>query len=329
MFPVFTGRRALILGILVLAAVALASPASAQTGTLRGTVVDAKDQPLDSVNITIEFKEGVTRTFKVKSNKRGEFIQIGLTPGQYKVTAEKDKLAQSFDARVRLGETTEVKFRLAPGEAGTSASKEAAETGAKIKGLFEQGVVASKAGDNDGAIAKFTEAVALLPECYDCLYNIGFAYSQKKDYAKAEESFKKAIEIKADYADAYNGLATVYNAEKKFAEAKEASNKAVELQNAAAAATPGGTAGPPNVDVLYNQGVIAWNAGEADAAQKKFQEVLKINPNHDDSHYQLAMTLVNQGKLAEATAEFEAYLKLAPDGQYAAQAKAIVAQLKK
>jgi len=329
MGSVLTGRRAIMLAIVASAAVILASPISAQTtGTIRGTVVDVKGQPADAVKITIEYKEGMTKKYEVKTNKRGEFIQIGLTPGQYKVTAEKDKLAQSFDARVRLGDTTEVKFKLAPGE-GTTASKEAAEKGAKIKALFDEGVTASKAADNDGAIAKFSEALALLPECYDCLYNIGYAYTQKKDYPKAEESFKKAIELKADYIEAYNGLATVYNAQKKFTEAGEASSKAAELQAAAAAATPGGAAGTANVDVLYNQGVIAWNAGKAEEAQKKFQEVLKINPNHADSHFQLGMTLVNQGKLTEATAEFDAYLKLAPDGQYAAQAKAILSQLKK
>ena len=41
------------------------------------------------------------------------------------------------------------------------------------------------------------------------------------------------------------------------------------------------------------------------------------------------MTLVNQGKLADAAVEFETYLKLAPEGQYAAQAKSLVAALKK
>jgi tetratricopeptide (TPR) repeat protein len=329
MLPVLTGRNAVMLAVIAFVVVALASPASAQTtGMLKGMVVDAKDQPLDAVKITIEFKEGISRKYEVKTNKKGEFIQIGLTPGQYKVTAEKDKLAQAFDARVRLGETTEVRFKLAPG-AGTTASKEAAEKGAKIKGLFDEGVIASKAGDNDGAIAKFSEALALLPECYDCLYNIGFAYTQKKEYEKAEEAFKKSLEIKADYIEAYNGLATVYNAQKKFADAAEASNKAAELQTAAAAASPGGIGGAANVDVLYNQGVILWNSGKAGEAQKKFQEVLAINPNHADSHYQLAMTFVNQGKLAEAAAEFETYIKLAPDGQYAAQAKAIAAQLKK
>ena len=41
------------------------------------------------------------------------------------------------------------------------------------------------------------------------------------------------------------------------------------------------------------------------------------------------MALVNEGKLAEAGAEFNQYLKMAPDGPNAATAKALVAQLPK
>ena len=41
------------------------------------------------------------------------------------------------------------------------------------------------------------------------------------------------------------------------------------------------------------------------------------------------MALLNEGKLPDAVGSFETYLKLAPDGQFAAQAKAMVAQLKK
>jgi TolA-binding protein len=41
------------------------------------------------------------------------------------------------------------------------------------------------------------------------------------------------------------------------------------------------------------------------------------------------MALLNEGKLPEAIAAFEKYLSLAPEGQYAAQAKAMLAQLKK
>ena len=41
------------------------------------------------------------------------------------------------------------------------------------------------------------------------------------------------------------------------------------------------------------------------------------------------MALLNEGKLPEAVTEFETYVKLAPDGQYATQAKGMIAQLKK
>ena len=47
-----------------------------------------------------------------------------------------------------------------------------------------------------------------------------------------------------------------------------------------------------------------------------------------DAHYWLGMALVNAGTPAEAKPHFETYLKLAPTGQYADTAKAIVASIK-
>lgn len=326
MGPVLSGRRALILAIAALVAVAWALPVAAQsTGMVKGKVIDGKNQPVDGAKITIEFKEGITRKHETKSSKKGEFIQIGLPPGNYKVTAEKQGLGmQSFDVRVRLGDAAEVNFVLAPGM--TQQTKEDAAKTAAIKAVFDEGVAASRAGNHDLAIQKFTEASTLLPGCYDCFYNIGYAHTQKKEFDLAEAAFKKSLELKADYVEAYNGLATVYNAQKRFEDAQAASTKAAEIAAAAGPAGGGGTAG---VDALYNQGVILWNAGKAVEAMEKFQEALKVNPDHADSHYQLGMGFLNQGKLTEAVTAFETYLKLAPEGQYAAQAKGIVSQLKK
>jgi tetratricopeptide (TPR) repeat protein len=323
MLPVTTGRRALLIASAVLAAIVVAFPAAAQTGMVKGKVVDQQGQPVEGAKITIEFKEGVSRKYELKTNKRGEFTQIGLSPGGYKVTAEKEKLGmQAFDVRVHLGEASEVNFQLAPGVAGPT--KEDQEKLAAIKKVFEEGVAASRDGNFDTAIAKFTEGTTILPNCYDCYYNIGYAQAQKKDYEKAEAAFKKAIELKADYIEAYNGLATIYNAQKRFDDAAAASQKAASLATAA-----GGAAGGGGVDALYNQGVIAWNAGKAEDAKKAFEDAIKVDPKHANSHYQLAMCLINLGKLPEAVTEFETYLQLAPDGQYAATVKAMVAQLKK
>ncbi len=324
MLPVLTGRRALLVTLAVLLAVAIATPGFAQsTGMVKGKVFDAQDKPVDGAKVTIAFKDGISRTYEVKTNKKGEFIQIGLPPGNYTVTAEKEKLgSQAFDARVRLGEAAEVNFKLVPGAGGPT--KEDVAKAASVKKLFDEGVAASRSNDHDGALAKFNEAAVLLPTCFDCYYNIGFAYAQKKDYVQSEAAFKKALELKPDYVEAYNGLATIYNAQKKFDEAQAASQKAAEL-----AAAAGPSAGGGSVDALYNQGVIAWNAGKAEDAKASFEAAIKANPAHADSHYQLGMCFVNLGKLPEAAEMFEKYLTLAPDGQYAAQAKAMVATLKK
>ncbi len=233
------GRRPWLLAFAAVAALAIALPAAAQsTGLVKGVVKDDKGQPVDGAKITIEFQDGVNRKFDGKSDKKGEFLQIGLPPGSYKITAEKDKLSAAQIVRVRIGQTAETSLVLGAAAAGGNA--EAAKKSAELKKAFDEGVEASHAGRQDDAVAAFTRAAEVNPTCYDCYYNIGFAESQKKDYEKAEASYKKAIELKPDYAEAYTGLANVYNAQRKFDEASAASAKANELGGGAAAGAAGG-----------------------------------------------------------------------------------------
>ena len=312
-----------LLGKIALACVALvlfALPAAAQ-GMIQGTVLDAQGQPVDGAKITIEQSDGVTRKFETKTDKKGSFIQIGLQSAGYKVTAEKDKLTATANTRVSQRGPANVRLVLGGG-AGNDPTV-AAKT-AELRKAFDEGVAQSRAGQYDASIESFNKALAVNPNCQDCLFNIGYAYAQKKELDKAEENYKKAILVKPDYAEAYNGLANIYNAQRKFDEAAAASAKANELT----ASAPGGLAGG-NADSLYNQGVILWNSGKIPDAKKAFEQAIAANPNHAESHYQLAMALVNEGKLAEAATEFNSYLKLAPDGPNAATAKALVAQLPK
>ena len=69
---------------------AFALPAAAQTGMVKGTVKDAKGQPVEGAKVSIDFSGGMTAT-ESKTNKKGEFVQVGLPSGPYKVTAEKDR----------------------------------------------------------------------------------------------------------------------------------------------------------------------------------------------------------------------------------------------
>jgi tetratricopeptide (TPR) repeat protein len=310
MTQIFTSRVTAVLMTLLLG---FAPAAFAQSTMVRGKVVDAKDQPVPGVTITVESLTGSGQKLTTKTDKKGEFVQLLTQSGNYKVTATDAKIGSaSNDTRVVLGKASEMKIVLAPTTAANDAGKAAA-----LKKVFEEGVAASRANNHDEAIAKFNEALVMAPACFDCQFNIGVALMAKKDEKAAEEAWKKAIEMKPDYAEALNALSTLYNNQKRFDEAAAMSAKA---------ASGGGTGG---ADATFNQGIILWNQGKIADAKVKFEETLKANPNHADAHYQLGMALLNEGKLAEAVAEFEGYVKLAPDGQYATQAKGMIAQLKK
>lgn len=321
------GRHVWLLVFACLTVLAFALPAGAQTGIVKGTVKDAKGQPIEGAVISMDFTGGTNRHTELKTNKKGEFVQVGVQLGPYKVTATKDGVGQEvLETRVRMGNASNLDFVLgAPGGAAAPPSKEDVAKSAELTKVFEEGVAASKAGNSDEAIAKFTRTIELNPKCSDCLYNLGYAYAQKKDYDNAITAYKNAIEAKPNNADAYNGLANVYNAQHKFDEAGAASAKASELSSVLGA---GGVVGG-NINSMYNQGVILWNGGKFPEAKKQFEAVVKADPNHADSHYWLGMALVNEGNLTGAVPEFETYLKLAPDGPNAATAKAIVAQFKK
>jgi tetratricopeptide (TPR) repeat protein len=300
--------------------IGLAPAALAQTAILKGKVIGPDGKPVQGAAIVIEFAGGVTRKFEVKSDRRGEFIQIGLQPGTYKVTATVEKLGTvSQQTTLKLGAPGEVEFNFAKAAAG-GADPAAAAKAAALKKSFEEGVAASQAKDFDTAIAKFNEAATTAPNCYDCYYNIGYAYSQKKQEKEAEAAWLKAIELKADYAEALNALATLYNNQKRFDEASAMSAKAAAV---------GGGAGGGNADAIYNQGIILWNQGKIPEAKVKFEEALKANPNHAEANFQLGMAQLNGGDIPAAITSFEKYLQIAPTGQFAAQAKGMLAQLKK
>ena len=317
------GRHLWLVACAALVAMAITMPAAAQsTGMVRGVVKDAAGKTVEGAKVIVE-AEGNNRRFETKSDKKGEFVQIGLAPGAYKVSAEKDK---------QVSAPTPVTVRISPGApltlvigaGGGGASPEAVAKNAELKKTFEEGVAASRAGNHDDAIAKFQHAAELNATCYDCYYNIAYSQTQKKDFEKAEAAYKKAIELKADYGEAYSGLANIYNMQRKFDEAAAASAKAMELSGAGGGAATGG-----NPDALFNQGVILWNAGKIADAKKQFEATIAAKPDHAEAHYQLGMALVNEGNLAAAGAEFEKYVQLAPNGPNAATAKGILATIKK
>jgi tetratricopeptide (TPR) repeat protein len=308
------GARLVAAATLAFAFVAAGVPAAAQTtGQVKGKVVDGKGQPVDKAAVTIEFKGGVNLKREVKTNKKGEFIQVGLQPGPYLITVKAEAGVAEDQVQVGLGNAPEVNLTVKPPATGMSAEETA------FRKLFEEGVQAAGAKNQDVAIAKFSEAVKMQADCYACYMNIGSGYREKNEADKAEAAYKKAAELKPDDAKPIQALADLYNATGKREEAAAMATKAAAM----GAASGGGSA-----QDSYNQGVILWNAGKIAEAKTQFEASVKADPNYADANYWVGMANLNGGNMPEAIKYFENYLKLAPNGPMAAQAKGVLDSIK-
>jgi tetratricopeptide (TPR) repeat protein len=309
-------RRAVVAGcILAVTLLVVPAPAHAQSGSIKGKVTDAQGNPVDGATISLESTDKGGKPITTKSNKRGEYMQVGLSPGHYKVTAQKDDLKVLKETDVHL-DMLNFDIKLVAGGAGGGAaaggvSKEEAAKNEKVKAAFAEGVQLSRDGKSDEAVAKFMEVAAALPTCAECYLNIGTVQMDAKKYDEAAAAFNKSIELKPT-PEAYDGLANVYNAQKKFAEAEAAGKKAMELSAGAAGAAGG--AGGASASSLYNQAVILWNQNKAQEAAEKLETATKTDPNFPEAHYLLGKAYINLGKLPDSAKELQEYLRLAPNG---------------
>lgn len=299
--------------IAVAALLISATFASAQTGGVRGKILDEKGTPIEAVAVKMEFQGGVTLVFDSKTNKKGEFMQIGLRPGNWKFTYVKEGF-QPFAApmRISLGDATvlpDTKLFSAKAAAG------GAPGGEDIGKVFGEAVAKLQAADYDGAIAAFEAMIVKNPSLAEAHYNKAFAQYQKKDYPAAEASLKRALEVKADYSDARVLLSNIYTAQGM-------KDKALEVMSSAS-----GGADPKQ---LFNLGLALLNSGKGEEATAAFMKVEAAEPGNVEVQYYLATAALNAGKTEECVTRLEKYLAMGPKSdQNKATATGLLGALKK
>ena len=88
----------------------LAPPVEAQTaGAARGRVVDDLKEPVADAKVVLEYLGGMTRKYEVKTNKNGDYMQVGLSPGRYRFTASKEGYVDAgLEMKISIGLATDI-----------------------------------------------------------------------------------------------------------------------------------------------------------------------------------------------------------------------------
>ena len=129
------------------------------------------------------------------------------------------------------------------------------------------GIALAMRGQLDDAMAHFRKGLENLPNNAEAHYNFGLALASCGRLDEAMAHFAKAVEIRPDYADAHNNLGNVLTARGRPAEAIAHFRKTLEIRPADAAAN-------------YNLGLALAATGRPAEAVVHYRKALEIRPHN-------------------------------------------------
>ena len=163
--------------------------------------------------------------------------------------------------------------------------------------------------DYPGSIKLFERAIQAYPNYYEAYAQMGLAYMKMKDTAESEKSLRKSIGLSQEhYPDALVMLAMLFSSTKRFADAEPLARKAVELDS----------------NSWHAQSELAQvllGLKRFDEAEKFAEEAVKLQPDNPLLRLLLADVHISLGNDPALLDDFNAYLKLAPNGNFAEQVR--------
>ncbi len=322
----------LLFAILALAVCAPPVFAQGASGSVKGVCKDSQGNPVvDGVVVWANMDNG--QKYNLKTNKKGEYFSLGLTPGKYLVTLYKNaddvKANKEMDHvkgfQVQLDENTldlDVKKEIentAKGQ-GLSAeqvkamqeaqAKQAKETNT-VKALNEKlnaAKTAADAGDYETAIAALTEATQMDATRDLVWFKLGDYYrlsapkqtdpaEKQKRLNSAVDSYQKAVDLKKSATNDKDPNAAK-NLAAYYNNLADAYAKAGKIDDAVktyelSAQTDPGSA----AQAYFNIGAVLTNAGKADQAIVAFDKCIAADPTRAEAYYQKGVNLLGKATL--------------------------------
>jgi tetratricopeptide (TPR) repeat protein len=280
---------------------------------VKGVAKDAQGTPISDAQVTWHNND-TGRTYKLKTNKKGEYFSLGIDPGTYTVTLSKDgkDIDKATNYKVGADEMTlDFDEKQNQEQAVQQTAKDKGMTPEQVKKMQEEQAKAEQYNKNigavneklkaataaeqatppnyDAAIASLNEATQMAPNEDLVWFRLGGAYL---DSAKAATD---PAEKTKRYTEAYNDLQKAIDLKKsKEGGAAPANGQPAQgtAEQGKAAPAPGGknavqTAMDNQRMAAYydNFAAAAARVGKSDEAVNAYQQAATVDPAHAGQYY--------------------------------------------
>ena len=313
---------------LLLVSILFLIPAStaAQGGSISGNVILPNGAYLNErARITLQTDRGVRSS--VYTDNQGHFQFNGLTPTIYEVVVEPD--GDRFEvAKVKIEVFPNVSALLHVSlkekkSSQVRSSATAVSTGEldpaippQAKKEFERASDASKLGKTDNAIGHLKKAIALYPSYLMAHNDLGAKLLAQGNLDEAGQEFRRAIQIDPKAFNPRLNLGIVQVQQHQFSDAVETLKTALALQANSPAA------------ILYH-GLALEGTNDLTGAERELKTAHDLGGvAYCVALFHLGQIYMNKGEREKARKAFEGYLREAPSGPNAAQARKMVGILR-
>lgn len=290
--------------------------------------------PAANVLVRLESYDGGGSISEAFSDRLGKFRFSGLPPAQYSIRVRQSgyrDAQQNIDMTVTSSGL--VMLQLSRDIAGTTKSVTGsidANVPPAAQKEFDKGVEALAAGGKDKmtfAVKCFAKAVSIYPPFVEARLKLGTGYMDLGEWDKAEHELLATLEVDPKAFNALFALSEIYLRQNKFPEAEKVLVKGLAIQNAS-------YLGHLNLARVY------WERARAikdltqakPALEKSYEEVkqaLILNPDLAGAHLLKGNLLLRVGRANDAVTEFNEYLRLEPNGPFAAETRTLLDKIKK
>ena len=307
--------------ILLLASGLALAQAGRGIARMNGSVVDKDGKPVQGAKVTAVFDQPGGSTFETTTDKKGDWGIMGVGTGGWLITVSSEGyLPVTTSTRIsQLNKNPKITVKLERQAAGSGIVQDEATFQ-----VLEEGNAFFKDGKYDTALMMYEEFLSKNPGAYQVLLNIGDCYREKGEYDTAIQKYNSLIEQagtdsamgKGMGAKGLAAIGLCYLKQGKLAESQDYFKKSIDMA-------------PQDENLPYNVAEIYFSNQQIDDAIRYFEMASQIKPDWADPYLRVAFAYLNKGDNAKAAENLEKFIKLEPETERTAQAKAILDAIKK